>query len=235
METIDTNTERLKYWNSIGQQTWSTFDIIAPGIHLYRDVLTEDLNIIATLENYLNENKGTAKWEEAQVGYQQRMPDYRDCYDFKFKTGPHLVDSLNQQEVAIREMYELTKFKQLQAVKHYCGAYNIGEMRYWEATNFVKYGPKQHFAEHADHGYSYNCTVSLVGYPNDNYEGGELEFRLWNLKIKPRTGDLVIFPSNFMYPHLSLPVIEGTKYSLVTMLDYSDKFHKQEFYQETGS
>jgi hypothetical protein len=25
------------------------------------------------------------------------------------------------------------------------------------------------------------------------------------------------------------------KYSLVTMLDYSDKYHKPEFYQETGS
>jgi hypothetical protein len=38
-----------------------------------------------------------------------------------------------------------------------------------------------------------------------------------------------------MYPHRSLPVEEGTKYSLVTMLDYSDKFHNPKFYQETGT
>jgi predicted 2-oxoglutarate/Fe(II)-dependent dioxygenase YbiX len=101
--------------------------------------------------------------------------------------------------------------------------------------NFVKYGPGQHFQEHADHGYSYNCVVSLVGYPNDNYEGGELEFRLQKLKVKPRAGDLFVFPSNFIYPHKSLPVISGTKYSIVTMLDYSDKYHRPEFYQETGS
>ena len=235
METMDEITQRLNDWNTIREQTWSTFDVIGPGIHVYHDVLTDDLNISLTLENYLSDNNDAAQWAEAEVGYQQRMPDYRDCYDFKFKTSSHLAKGSTQQELDLRKMYNLTHFKQLQAVKHYCGIYNIGEMRYWEATNFVKYGPKQHFAEHVDHGYSYNCTVSLVAYANDNYEGGELEFRLWNLKIKPQKGDLVIFPSNYMYPHRSLPVVEGTKYSLVTMLDYSDKFHRQEFYKETGS
>jgi hypothetical protein len=38
-----------------------------------------------------------------------------------------------------------------------------------------------------------------------------------------------------MYSHRAMPVEDGTKYSLVTMLDYSDKYHKPEFYQETGS
>ena len=48
-------------------------------------------------------------------------------------------------------------------------------------------------------------------------------------------GDLFIFPSNFMYPHQAKVVHSGTKYSLVTMLDYSSKFHTPEMYQETGS
>ena len=89
--------------------------------------------------------------------------------------------------------------------------------------------------EHQDHGFSYNCTVSLVSYLNDGYEGGELYFRLQDLNIKPKAGDLVIFPSAFAYPHRAMPVKSGVKYSLVTMLDYSDKYHKPEFYQETGS
>jgi hypothetical protein len=55
-----------------------------------------------------------------------------------------------------------------------------------------------------------------------------------NLKIKPKAGDLFIFPSNFMYPHRAMPVESGTKYSIVTMLDYSSKFHEENFYQETG-
>jgi predicted 2-oxoglutarate/Fe(II)-dependent dioxygenase YbiX len=75
----------------------------------------------------------------------------------------------------------------------------------------------------------------LVGYLNDDYEGGELYFRLQNLNIKPKAGDLYIFPSTYMYPHQAKVVKSGTKYSLVTMLDYSAKFHTQEMYQDTGN
>jgi predicted 2-oxoglutarate/Fe(II)-dependent dioxygenase YbiX len=91
--------------------------------------------------------------------------------------------------------------------------------------NFVKYGKGQHFQEHTDHGYSYNATVSLVGYLNDNYLGGEIFFSRQEVKIKPDAGDLLIFPSNFMYPHRAMPVEDGIKYSLVTMLDYTDRGH----------
>jgi hypothetical protein len=37
-----------------------------------------------------------------------------------------------------------------------------------------------------------------------------------------------------MYPHQAKPVTSGTKYSIVTMLDYSNKFHNPKFYEETG-
>jgi hypothetical protein len=38
-----------------------------------------------------------------------------------------------------------------------------------------------------------------------------------------------------MYPHKAMPVKSGTKYSMVTMLDYSDKYHNAAFMEETGS
>lgn len=236
---MSTNTElhveRTKEWTKIQEQTWSTVDCIAPGIHIYHDVLTAQLNIPNVLERYMGNNNNNHRWNQAMVGYSETFLEYRDCFDFKFTT-----ESLNNLRKSTEfndlcAMYDESKYRQLQAVKHYCSIYNIGEMRYWEATNFVKYKIGQHFAEHADHGYSYNCTVSLVGWPNDEYEGGELEFRLWNILHKPKAGDLAIFPSNFMYPHRSLPVKSGIKYSLVTMLDYSEKFHAADFYKETGS
>lgn len=227
--------QSAKDWRDLAAETWSSFEVIAPGIHVYHDVLPPELNIVSVVEDYLRDNNDNATWGEALVGYRDKKPDYRDCFDFKFKPSTHLAKGSSPQEQALVEMYDATYFRQLQAVKHYCGLYNVGEIKYWEATNFVKYEKGQHFALHADHGYSYNCTVSLVAFPEDNFEGGELEFDLWNLKIKPRAGDLLIFPSNFMYPHRSLPVIEGTKYSLVTMLDYSDKFHSQRFYEDTGT
>jgi predicted 2-oxoglutarate/Fe(II)-dependent dioxygenase YbiX len=50
---------------------------------------------------------------------------------------------------------------------------------------------------------------------NDDYEGGELVF--WESEtIKLKAGSIMIFPSNFMYPHKVMPVTKGTRYSYVS-------------------
>lgn len=54
--------------------------------------------------------------------------------------------------------------------------------------------------------------LSIVLYLNDNYEGGELYFKNQNIKIKPKTGSLIAFPSTDPYIHEALPVISGIKY-----------------------
>jgi len=214
--------------------SWSSREEIAPGILIYHDVLTEDLKIIERLEEVLGSNQSLYHWEPAYVGYQQRMPEYRDCVDFKFKKTDIASDK-SEASLKLQQIWQDCYDRQSLAVDDYCKIYNIHNLRYWEAFNFIKYEPGNHFMEHHDHGFSYNCTVSLVAYLNDNFEGGELFFRLQGINYIPKAGDVVLFPSNYMYPHQAKVVHSGTKYSLVTMLDYSDKFHRPEFYQETGS
>lgn len=223
--------KRIEQYYVIDKQTWSSYDEVGPGIFVYHDVVPE--NSISRLENVLESERNPYSYTEAMVGYGMKIPEYRDCFDFKYKkTDVEPDKSVFGKELV--DIWEELYQKQLQPVKHYANHFRIGELRYWESMNFVKYGPGQHFQEHHDHGYSYNCVVSLVAYPNDDYEGGEINFRLQNITIKPKSGDLFIFPSNYMYPHRAMPVKSGTKHSIVTMLDYSDKFHKPDFYQETG-
>lgn len=235
-EDMDAHKDRLLSWYEIEEKTWSDCREVAPGsgIWVYEDVLPKDMRIIERLEEVLSDPTNRYNFAEALVGYGVKMPEYRDCYDFKYKKTDLQYDKSEAAQKLV-SLWEDTHFRQLQAVKHYTKNYNIGELRYWEATNFVKYGPGQHFQEHHDHGYSYNCVVSLVGFPNDDYEGGELAFSIQGVTIKPKAGDLYVFPSNYMYPHRAMPVHSGTKYSMVTMLDYSDKFHNPRFYQETDS
>jgi Rps23 Pro-64 3,4-dihydroxylase Tpa1-like proline 4-hydroxylase len=159
------------------------------------------------------------------------MPSYRDCNDFKFKKTD-LEPDKGQVSQNLQAIWQDLYDAKLPVVQDYSKMYNINNLQYWEAFNFIKYGPGQHFMEHHDHGFSYNCTVSLVGYVNDDYEGGELYFRLQNLTVKPEAGDLFIFPSNYMYAHQAMPVTSGLKYSIVTMLDYNKKYHTPEMYQE---
>jgi hypothetical protein len=213
---------------------WSSYEEIAPGIFVYHDVLPTELNIIDRLEEVLNNDRPNYNWQPAYVGYQQRMPEYRDCVDFKFKKTD-IERDVSPDSLKLQGIWQDCYDRQKLAVEDYCRRFNINNLRYWEAFNYIKYEPGQHFMEHHDHGFSYNCTLSLVAYINDNFEGGELFFRLQGITYIPKAGDVVLFPSNFMYPHQAKVVHSGTKYSLVTMLDYSDKYHTPEMYQETGS
>lgn len=196
------------------------------GIWVYRDVIKKELNITKRVEDYINLNN--LEWQEAYVGYKQKMPEYRDCVDFKIKKLPErpipIVDEIWQ------DLYDA----QLPAVNDYCRMYNI-EMTYWEAMNIIKYGPGQHFQEHADHGWSYISTVSLVAYPNDDYEGGELSFGKLGISFKPKAGDLYLFPSTYLFSHRAMPVTTGVKYSIVTMLDYNENAHTPAFHNQPNN
>lgn len=219
---------------SIGKnmQTWTEKENLGNGIVCYRNVIKKEINVVERLESILSpvESQDRYSWQPAYVGYKQLMPQYRDCVDFKFKKTDLQFDK-NEKSLILQQLWQDVYDVKLPAVNDYRRDYNIMDLKYWEAFNFIKYGPGQHFQEHHDHGFSYNCTVSLVAYPNDDYEGGELQFRLQNLMIKPQAGDLYIFPSNYMYPHRAMPVHSGTKYSIVTMLDYNKKFHTPEMYK----
>ena len=58
-------------------------------------------------------------------------------------------------------------------------------------------------------------VLSILGCLNDDYEGGDLIF--WEQeKIELKAGQIMIFPSNFMYPHKVTEVTKGIRYSYVS-------------------
>jgi Rps23 Pro-64 3,4-dihydroxylase Tpa1-like proline 4-hydroxylase len=197
---------------------------VFPGIWVYKNKLNKD--IIEKVESFLQKYPNDYNWAEATVGYAQKIPSYRDCVDFKIQK--HNIVDAPESRIELNKIWQYAYDMQIDAVKDYCKMYSI-EMNYWEAMNFIKYGPGQHFQEHSDHGFSYIATVSLVSYPNDDYEGGELYFPKLKLTITPEAGDIVIFPSTYLFSHVAKPVKSGTKYSIVTMLDYNDNTHNPDF------
>ena len=56
-------------------------------------------------------------------------------------------------------------------------------------------------------------SYTALVYINDDYQGGELVFPQHNLKIKPKSGTLVMFPSTCMYPHEVAEVASGVRYT----------------------
>lgn len=58
-------------------------------------------------------------------------------------------------------------------------------------------------------------VLSVVGVLNDDYEGGEF-IMFDSMKIHLRAGDILIFPSAFMYTHEVTTVTKGERWSYVS-------------------
>jgi len=56
--------------------------------------------------------------------------------------------------------------------------------------------------------------ISIVAQLNEDYEGAEFYCRGKEIKLK--TGDILLFPSNFMYPHEVKEAKKGVRYSFVS-------------------
>ena len=92
-----------------------------------------------------------------------------------------------------------------------------------ETFSVLRYKPGEKYDWHNDAplieckagGYdARNRLISCVLYLNDDFTGGQTEMH--GRKYKAEKGKVLIFPSNWNYPHRACPVEEGTKYAVVT-------------------
>jgi len=84
-----------------------------------------------------------------------------------------------------------------------------------------KYDPNTEMKYHHDHIHSIFDgenrgipTLSIVGLLNDDFKGGDFIFNRKD-KTKLKAGDILVFPSLFIYGHRVDKIIEGTRHSFV--------------------
>ena len=84
----------------------------------------------------------------------------------------------------------------------------------------LKYEKNGKYNFHVDHGALVPRTFSCIYFLNDDYEGGELCFKFpgqeKELIIDKKANRMIVWPSNFLYPHAVKPVTEGIRYSIVS-------------------
>ena len=194
------------------------------GIYLYKGAVPNHKEIVDNLEETIgNSSVKNYMWSPARVGDEKKINGYRECFDCKINesTASNAPEGFSK----IKEIYNQTSSQLRECLFDYEARFGI-KMDFMESINYVKYGPGNFFKPHSDHGFSYTATVSSIIYLNDDYEGGELYFPIIDVKIKPKAGDVILFPSTFIYAHGSASVLSGTKYSAVTMFDYNERNHK---------
>ena len=142
-------------------------------------------------------------WEPAKsalTNTQNEIMDSRTC-DFTMLDRDHgpCNDNIEQALKHIMEQYPY----------HHKATQHTG-------VQLIRYGKGHKFEEHIDHYGGANRTLSCSIVLNRDYEGGELTFWQGQYQVPDLgTGDAVVFPSNFCYPHEVKPVTAGTRYVLV--------------------
>ena len=112
------------------------------------------------------------------------------------------------------------------AIKEYGNIFNIDQNKIEYASSILledeteigiyKYFEGQSMGSHVDYNEDNNyLEYTIVIYLNDDYEGGELYFNEFDIKLKPKAGSIVMYPSSFPYLHESLKIAKGRK-SLIT-------------------
>ena len=121
--------------------------------------------------------------------------------------------------------YDITEDKDIDAkifdeqnsnIKRYLKSFPSAHIKEDTGYDLLKYETDGFYIEHVDHSANNIRTVSCSIILNDDFEGGEFGFFSRAHIIKPSKGDVIMFPSNFIYRHEIMPVTEGTRYAIIT-------------------
>jgi hypothetical protein len=170
------------------------------------------------LNKTLKELPQDKNWEQHQY-HTSKNPD--ETYD---QNGEKELDVCYGDNLTyLEELHQLT----WKALERYIVIDKIGEETFtgwagFSTIRFNRYRNDQIMSKHVDHIHNLFTgerrgipILSIVCVLNDNYEGGEF-IMFDDYEIKFKAGDLIIFPSVFLYPHLVKPVKKGTRYSFVS-------------------
>lgn len=166
---------------------------------------------IDLMEEQCNDLSSGVRWEKAGTFGHGTNQSHRTNYITGISVNASRENQVSQD--IHNQMYMLL----LATTIPYAKKHDIEQLQH-EGYSMLKYSGGQEYKAHADGDTASGRSVSAIVYLNDDYEGGEVEFVNFGVKIKPKAGMLLLFPSNYAYTHIAHPVKSGTKYAIVTWL-----------------
>lgn len=186
-------------------------EVVGGCIEIYENLWPDPYKTIENVEAECCDPYSSMSWSKAEtVGqgiYQNARTNMNLGITYSAECGNILAQSIHNQ------FYTML----LATTSGYCSRYSVKQLKH-EWYNLLRYEDNQRYNGHNDGDTSSGRAVSAICYLNDDYEGGEIEFEFFKLKIKPESGMLILFPSNFPYKHIAHPVTKGVKYAMVTWM-----------------
>lgn len=163
----------------------------------------------------LNEYVDTNLWEYAITGSGVNIKS-RNC-DVIGISQPDVINQNKEIRSKIdEELYSVIS----SALKKYEENFPYMELEIQEDSGYelLRYERDGYYVQHTDSfkeaPRAISCSINL----NDDYEGGEFAFFNREIIYKLKKGSIILFPSSFMYPHEVMPVLNGTRYSIITWI-----------------
>ena len=204
---------------------------LAPGILLYKDIAKDfDKISSAILSNDLLWSAGLiASNRDPKEAVSNAEPkintEIRNCLSIAMPYDRQEIQNLANKSPNDKNykqslvVYDLIKPMFDNAEFDYLDRFNINYMSWHSRLEILKYKEGHFFDNHIDAVPGIPRTVSVVYYLNDDYEGGEISFHRFGLKIKPEANSMLIFPSSYAYNHTAEKVVSGTKIAIASFLN----------------
>lgn len=178
-------------------------------------VLTENALTHEFCDRVIGEFSDINEWRNARVGAQAEVNQNIRKVDVIELTK----NTIHAKNVAVRAEIEQTLLAvAMKAVRQYQAMFpncRIVEGRAFELLRYRSGGfYRKHTDSFAKEPRSLSCSMAL----NDDYSGGEWSFFSGEFTLRPPKGSVMLFPSNFMFPHEILEVRDGIRYSIVTWM-----------------
>lgn len=191
--------------------------VVGGCINIFENAWPNYKETIKSIEQVCKDPDSGVHWQRATVIAEDNVSGKIDQARTNFDLGITQQLGMNNHEALVdthNQFFILIN----RAVNGYCNRHGISEPYWHEPYNLLKYSTGQEYKPHYDGNTVSHRHISCIVYLNDDYEGGELEFPNFNVKVKPEAGMMIVFPSNYAYTHIAKPVTNGTKYALVTWL-----------------
>ena len=178
-------------------------------IHVFDDVMPEHL-----CDSILKEYKDSNQWQDTVLSSGEIDKSYRNSCQISMSS-----DFIINENYELRKSLDESIFVSVSNIKNRYS--DIHPSFYTEIDTgyqLIRYKEGEFFREHTDSYGGEHRTLSCSIQLNEDYDGGEFAFFDREIMIRSKKGSAIVFPSNFMYLHEVMPVIRGTRYTIMTWM-----------------
>ena len=186
-----------------------------------RDCIYQRSNFLeeAHFKSFYNYIKDLSSYQEAQI---VGSLGESGGVDTKIRSTKICGLARENSSLTNNHWYNFLRSKIFQEVENYSKKIRLAELRGDMDINILKYITGDFYVYHIDDGHKTPRTISIIILINDDYEGGELCFlspdQKQEITVKTEKNKIIMWPSNFLYPHAVKKVTKGVRYSIVSWI-----------------